>query len=95
MKTLRGKKQHTRHANPLTDFLAQCGQNSYGMYLAHPARLLVRYEGTELFSHRKYGTYNDLLLYGLLLVPSVFIVFVIGLYVEKLLTWIDHRLRRS
>ena len=40
------------------------------------------------------GTYNDLLLYGLLLVPSVFIVFVLGLYVEKLLTWIDHILRR-
>lgn len=39
------------------------------------------------------GTYKDLLLYGLLLIPSVFTVFVMGLYVEKLLTWTDRRLR--
>ncbi len=89
-KTLRGKRQH---ANPLTNFLAQCGRNSYGMYLAHP---LVCWYGMRALNHfltENNGTYKDLLLYGLLLIPSVFTVFVMGLYVEKLLTWTDRRLR--
>lgn len=93
--TLRGKKQQAQHENPITGFLAQCGRNSYGMYLAHPLVCWYGMKTLNYFLTENNGTYNDLLLYGLLLVPSVFIVFVLGLYVEKLLTWIDHILRRS
>lgn len=89
-KTMRAKKQRT---NPITNFLAQCGRNSYGMYLAHPLICWYGMKALNYFLTENNGTYNDLLLYGLLLLPSVFIVFVMGLYVEKLLTWIDHRLR--
>ena len=39
------------------------------------------------------GAYNDILVYMLLLVPSVFVVFVLGLYMERLLFWIDKKLR--
>ncbi len=89
-KTLRGKRQH---ANPLTNFLAQCGKSSYGMYLAHPLVCWYGMKALNYFLTENNGTYKDLLLYGLLLIPSVFIVFVMGLYVEKLLTWTDRRLR--
>lgn len=89
-KTLRGKRQH---ANPLTNFLAQCGRSSYGMYLAHPLVCWYGMKALNYFLTENNGTYKDLLLYGLLLIPSVFIVFVMGLYVEKLLTWADRRLR--
>ncbi|MDE7185651.1 MAG: hypothetical protein K2O40_14590, partial [Lachnospiraceae bacterium] len=90
-KTLRGKKQL---ANPLTNFLARCGRTSYGMYLAHPLVCWYGMKALNYFLTKNNGAYKDLLLYGLLLAPSVFIVFVMGLYVEKLLAWIDHRLRR-
>lgn len=89
------QRRNTQHENPVTGFLAQCGQNSYGMYLAHPLVCWYGMKALNYFLTKNSGTYNDLLLYGLLLVPSVFIVFVMGLYVGKLLTWIDHRLRRS
>ncbi len=40
-------------------------------------------------------TYNDLLLYGLVFLPSVLIIYAMGVAVEKALSRIDRRLRRS
>ncbi|MDE7477786.1 MAG: hypothetical protein K2M91_07535, partial [Lachnospiraceae bacterium] len=71
------------------------GRNSYGMYLAHPLVCWYGMKALTYFLTENGGTYNDMLLYWLMLAPSVFIVYVMGLYVEKALTWIDRRLRHS
>lgn len=75
-------------------FLADCGRNSYGMYLCHS---LVCWYGMKAVTHlltQNGIAYNDLLLYGLMFAPSVFAVYIMGSRIEKLLTRIDHRLRR-
>ena len=76
-------------------FLASCGQHSYGMYLAHS---LVSWYGMKALTAlltQNVRTYNDLLLYGLVFLPSVLIIYAMGVAVEKALSRIDRRLRRS
>lgn len=76
-------------------FLASCGQHSYGMYLAHS---LVSWYGMKALTAlltQNGRTYNDLLLYGLVFLPSVLIIYAMGVAVEKALSRIDRRLRRS
>ncbi len=90
-----GSKSARVRTSPVSRFLADCGRNSYGMYLVHS---LVSWYGMKaltalLTQHGR--TYNDLLLYGLVLVPSVLIIYALGRRVEKALTRIDHRLRRD
>lgn len=76
------------------DFLAECGESSYGMYLIHGFVCWYGIKGiTDALTHSGYE-YNDLLLYMTLLLPSVFVVYVAGLYMEKLLSWMDARLQR-
>lgn len=79
----------------LGNFLAECGRNSYGMYLAHPLVCWYGMKALTYFLTENDGTYNDILLYCLMLVPSVFVVYVMGRYIEAALTWIDRRLRRA
>lgn len=82
-------------SSPVSRFLASCGRNSYGMYLGHS---LVSWYGMKALTYlltQNGGTYNDLLLYGLMFLPSVFVVYVMGCYVENGLTWIDHKLRHT
>ncbi len=69
----------------LADFLAKCGRISYGMYLTHS---LICWYGikaiTSALNSNGYE-YNDLLFYMLTLIPSIFIVYVLGLSMELLL----------
>lgn len=81
--------------SPVSRFLASCGQNSYGMYLCHS---LVCWYGMKAITHlilQNGGTYNDLLLYGLVFAPSVLVVYGMGLYTQNILKRIDHRLRQT
>lgn len=81
--------------SPVSRFLANCGRNSYGMYLCHT---LLCWYGMKALTHlitQNGITYNDLLLYGLVFPPSVLIVYMMGRSVEKLLTRIDHGLRHT
>lgn len=79
----------------MSRFLASCGRNSYGMYLCHS---LVCWYGMKAMTYlitQNGIAYNDLLLYGLMFLPSVFVVYVMGRCTELLLTRIDHRLRHT
>lgn len=81
--------------SPVSRFLASCGRNSYGMYLCHS---LVCWYGMKAMTYlitQNGIAYNDLLLYGLMFLPSVFVVYVMGRCTELLLTRIDHRLRHT
>ena len=65
------------------------------MYLAHS---LVSWYGMKALTAlltQNGRTYNDLLLYGLVFMPSVLIIYAMGVAVEKVLSRIDRRLRRS
>ena len=84
-----------RLTSPVSRFLASCGQHSYGMYLAHS---LVSWYGMKALTAlltQNGRTYNDLLLYGLVFLPSVLIIYAMGVAVERALSRIDRRLRRS
>ncbi|MCI8966617.1 MAG: acyltransferase [Lachnospiraceae bacterium] len=84
-----------RLTSPVSRFLASCGQHSYGMYLAHS---LVSWYGMKALTAlltQNGRTYNDLLLYGLVFLPSVLIIYAMGVDVERALSRIDRRLRRS
>lgn len=84
-----------RLTSPVSRFLASCGQHSYGMYLAHS---LVSWYGMKALTAlltQNGRTYNDLLLYGLVFLPSVLIINAMGVDVERALSRIDRRLRRS
>lgn len=95
--------EHTRKApprskvwRPLTwfgNFLASCGRNSYAMYLVHA---FVSWYGMKDLTYflNLYGiAYNDLALYLILYIPSVFVIYVLGLYMGLLLEAIDRRIR--
>ncbi len=78
----------------LTDFLAQCGKNSYGMYLVHAFICWYGVKGvTDAMKYCGYD-YPDLTLYCILLLPSIFIVYVAGLYMGQLIGFIDKKLRK-
>lgn len=82
-------------SSPVSRFLASCGRNSYGMYLTHS---LVSWYGMKALTSllaQNGGTYDDLLLYSLTFLPSVLVIYVMGRYVEHLLSRIDRRLRRT
>ena len=84
-----------RLTSPVSRFLASCGQHSYGMYLAHS---LVSWYGMKALTAlltQNGRTYNDLLLYGLVFLPSVLIIYAMGVAGAKALSRIDRRLRRS
>lgn len=77
----------------LVRFIAKCGSNSYSMYLVHA---FVCWYGMKDLTYflTLYGyEYNDLLLYGLMYLPSVFVIYVLGLYMKLLLDFIDKKLR--
>lgn len=87
------KKQ--RLTSPVSRFLAGCGQNSYGMYLVHS---LVSWYGMKALTSlltQNGKTYNDLLLYGLVFLPSVLLIYAMGQPVGRALGKIDRRLRRT
>ena len=78
----------------ITDFLAQCGKNSYGMYLIHAFVCWYGIKGiTDAMKNCGYD-YPDLTLYLILLLPSIFIVYVAGLYMGELIGFIDKKLRK-
>lgn len=76
-------------------FLVSCGQHSYGMYLVHS---LICWYGLKTLRHfltLDGKTYNELLVYWIVFIPSVFAVYGLGLCLEKLLSKIDRKLRPS
>lgn len=73
-------------------FLKNCGNHSYGMYLVHS---FISWYGLKLLTDTlaNYGyEYNDLILYLIALIPSIFIVYVLGLYMDKLLDYIKQKI---
>ncbi len=87
------KKPGKHFSSFFARFLAECGQSSYGMYLVHAFVCWYGMKALNYFLTINGSAYNDILVYMLLLVPSVFVVFVLGLYMERLLFWIDKKLR--
>lgn len=87
-------------ANPqkkhfIIDFIASCGSHSYGMYLVHAFVSWYGLKDLSYFLTLGGNTYNDLLLYCVLYLPTVFVIYVLGLYMTKLLDMIDKKLRPS
>lgn len=78
-----------------TDFIASCGSNSYGMYLVHAFISWYGMKDLTYFLAQCGYEYNDLLLYCVLYLPSVFVIYVLGLYMKLLLDFIDKKLRPS
>lgn len=77
----------------LTEFLASCGRHSYGMYLVHS---FVSWHGLKMlryFLTLNENTYNDISVYWKAFVPSILIVYVIGLGMDQVLSAIDSMLR--
>ncbi len=79
----------------LTDLIASCGSHSYGMYLVHAFVSWYGLKDLSYFLTLGGNTYNDLLLYCVLYLPTVFVIYVLGLYMTKLLDMIDRKLRPS
>lgn len=79
----------------ISRFLASCGQHSYGMYLVHAFICWYGVKTLRYFLTLNDNTYNDLLVYWLIFLPSVFAVYVLGLCIEKPLSWIDRKIRPS
>ena len=71
-----------------TDFIASCGSNSYGMYLVHAFVSWYGLKDLAYFLAQCNYEYNDLLFYWILYLPSVFIIYVLGLYMKLLLDFI-------
>lgn len=76
------------------NFLAHCGQSSYGMYLIHSFVCWYGMKAITDVMNRHGYEYNDLQLYMILFLPSVFVVYVAGLYMEKLLELIANRIKK-
>lgn len=87
-----GTARHGRKFPPV-DFLAKCGSCSYGMYLVHS--FVSWYGMKELtgFLTRCGCEYQDLFLYWLVYLPSVFVICVLGRCMTLLVTFIDKKIR--
>ena len=79
----------------ITNFIASCGSHSYGMYLVHAFVSWYGLKDLSYFLTLGGNTYNDLMLYWMLYLPTVFVIYVLGLYMTKLLDRIDNLLRPS
>lgn len=77
----------------LSRFLVSCGRHSYGMYLMHSFICWYGMKTLRYFLTLNGNTYNDLLVYWLLFIPSVLAVYGLGLCMDKLLVRIDRKLR--
>ena len=83
--------KHRKHS--ILDFIVNCGRNSYSMYLVHT---FVCWYGMKAITSflTLYGyEYNDLLLYCLIYIPSVFVIYALGYYMRRLLDFFDKKLR--
>lgn len=80
---------------PVAKFAASCGSNSYSMYLVHA---FISWYGlkdmTYFLTQGGYG-YNDLRLYLIMYLPSVFVIYVLGLYMKMLLDRIDKKILKK
>lgn len=83
------------NSHVLTDFIASCGQNSYGMYLVHAFISWYALKDLAYFLTKAGCQYNDLLLYCVMYPISVFVIYILGLYMKLLLDAIDNKLRFS
>lgn len=83
----------TLHA--ITDFIADCGKNSYSMYLMHGFFSWYSIKALTLFLTERKIIYNDLLLYLALLPITIFLVYVTGRSFSNLLNKIDSKLRKQ
>lgn len=88
MKTASNNSKQTgfrKAAQYLIDFIADCGRHSYGMYLTHS--LISWYAIRELryILDRYMPDYNDFAVFLLLFPITVILVYMMGLFFEKLL----------
>lgn len=90
-KRLSASKEFAR--NFLIRFLSSCGRHSYGMYLVHSFICWYGLKTLRYFLTLNGNTYNDLLVYWIVFIPSVLLVYLLGLCMEKLLGLIDRKLR--
>ena len=77
--------------NLIISFISDCGKKSYGMYLTHSFVSWYGIKAVITEINKLNYDYNDLLLYILFLIPSVFIIYVMGTYMELLL----NKIRKS
>jgi len=88
-KNFLNQKFINRARNGITNFLADCGKNSYGMYLVHAFISWYAMKDLTYFLTLNGYEYNDLALYALLYVPSIFVIYVAGLYMKELLNLLE------
>ena len=74
-------------------FLSSCGRNSYGMYLVHAFFSWYGIKALTSFFTAKRITYQDMLLYCILLPVTIICVYVTGLYLNRILDFLDKRIR--
>jgi peptidoglycan/LPS O-acetylase OafA/YrhL len=67
-----------RFIGKILDFLSECGQNSYEMYLTHSFVCWYGMKALSDFLSHMHIAYNDLLLYCILLIPSIIAVYFLG-----------------
>lgn len=88
------KKAKKTKKSIFIDFLANCGKHSYGMYLMHSFICWYAIKAFTLALNERGIPYNDLLLYGIFLLPSILLVYLLGYFADQLLTYIDKFLRK-
>lgn len=69
---------------PVTSFLASCGRHSYGMYLTHALVSWYGIRELRYFLDERFPEYNDLALFFILLLPTLFLVYLLGCGFERL-----------
>lgn len=86
-------KQVKRQKHSFLNFIADCGRNSYSMYLVHTFVCWYGMKEITSFLTLYRYEYNDLLLYFLIYIPSVFVIYALGRYMKLLLDFFDKKLR--
>lgn len=74
-------------------FLADCGKNSYGMYLTHGLFCFYAIKALTSTLDNRHIYYNDLALYMILIIPTVLAVYAAGKLLDIFLNKIDRKLR--
>lgn len=74
-------------------FLADCGKNSYGMYLTHGLFCFYAIKALTTTLDNRQIAYNDLTLYMILIIPTILAVYAAGKLLNIFLNKIDRKLR--
>lgn len=75
-------------------FLADCGKKSYGIYLVHGFISWYGIKAITLHLNNINYPYNDLLLYFLIIIPSIIVIYSLGTFFELFLKKLSLKIKK-